>query len=112
MPHHDSCGHEAHDHDHDYAEDGPRDDLLSRIDMQNVVALNCDIPSHIKAENVGRQILKPWVDRMDEHGVSVAQSFSLVRFILMFFGASTSSQMRMTNCKSLPAFSIMKNKSL
>ncbi|KAJ6584559.1 PITH domain-containing protein [Mycena capillaripes] len=62
MPHqHDAhCGHEAteHDHDHDSTDLGPKDNLFSQIDRDNVVALNASGP--------GSTIIKPWYERLDE----------------------------------------------
>ncbi|KAF7357488.1 PITH domain-containing protein [Mycena sanguinolenta] len=62
MPHqHDAhCGHESteHDHDHDSTDLGPKDNLFSQIDRDNVVALNASGP--------GSAIIKPWHERLDE----------------------------------------------
>ncbi|KAJ7457595.1 PITH domain-containing protein [Mycena galericulata] len=64
MPHqHDAhCGHESTDHDHDHDHDttdlGPKDNLFSQIDRDNVVALN--------ASGEGSVIIKPWHERLDE----------------------------------------------
>ncbi|KAJ7729712.1 DUF1000-domain-containing protein [Mycena olivaceomarginata] len=54
------CGHESteHDHDHDSTDLGPKDNLFSRIDRDNVVALNALSP--------GPAIIKPWHERLDE----------------------------------------------
>ncbi|KAJ6511895.1 galactose-binding domain-like protein [Mycena vitilis] len=62
MPHqHDAhCGHESteHDHDHDSTDLGPKDNLFSQIDRDNVVALN--------ASGLGSTVIKPWNERLDE----------------------------------------------
>ncbi|KAJ7366440.1 DUF1000-domain-containing protein [Mycena albidolilacea] len=56
------CGHEStehdHDHDHDSTDLGPKDNLFSRIDRDNVVALNALSP--------GPAVIKPWHERLDE----------------------------------------------
>ncbi|KAJ3478527.1 hypothetical protein NLI96_g9689 [Meripilus lineatus] len=57
---HGGCHGESHDHDHDTPEDqGFRDNLYSRIDRQNVVALNVEHGS-------GPEVIKPWNERLDE----------------------------------------------
>ncbi|KAJ7920737.1 DUF1000-domain-containing protein [Mycena leptocephala] len=61
MPHqHDAhCGHESTEHDHDHSSGlGPKDNLFSQIDRDNVVALN--------ASGLGSTIIKPWHERLDE----------------------------------------------
>ncbi|KAK7047999.1 PITH domain-containing protein [Favolaschia claudopus] len=61
MPHqHDShCGHESTEHDHDHGDsEGPKDNLFSQIDIDNVVALN--------ATGRGSTVIKPWHQRLDE----------------------------------------------
>jgi hypothetical protein len=65
MPHqHDAhCGHESTEHDHDHSSGlGPKDNLFSQIDRDNVVALN--------ASGLGSTIIKPWHERLDEEKVS------------------------------------------
>ncbi|CCM04683.1 uncharacterized protein FIBRA_06869 [Fibroporia radiculosa] len=60
---HDSCGGGSHDHDHhhDIPEDqGYRDNLYTRIDRANVVALNVEAPGK------GPEVIKPWNERLDE----------------------------------------------
>lgn len=60
---HGGCHGESHDHDHDTPEDqGFRDNLYSRIDRQNVVALNVEHGS-------GPEVIKPWNERLDEQVV-------------------------------------------
>ena len=59
---------DAHDHDHDHGlpEDvGYRDNLFSRIDRANVVALNVEEPGK------GPEVVKPWDQRLDEDSVSL-----------------------------------------
>ena len=56
------CGAEC-GHDHDIPESqGHRDNLFSRIDRDNVVALNVE-------NGRGPEVLKPWHERMDENVV-------------------------------------------
>ena len=60
------CHDESHDHDHDHGlpEDiGYRDNLFSRIDRTNVVALNAEEPGK------GPEVIKPWDQRLDEETV-------------------------------------------
>ncbi|KAJ6541276.1 galactose-binding domain-like protein [Mycena sp. CBHHK59/15] len=54
------CGHESteHDHEHDSTDLGPKDNLFSQIDRDNVVALN--------ALGQGSTVIKPWHERLDE----------------------------------------------
>ncbi|KAI1784898.1 hypothetical protein LXA43DRAFT_1186179 [Ganoderma leucocontextum] len=57
------CHDESDDHDHDHGlpEDvGYRDNLFSRIDRANVVALNAEEPGK------GPEVIKPWDQRLDE----------------------------------------------
>ncbi|KAI0762042.1 hypothetical protein BC629DRAFT_984614 [Irpex lacteus] len=63
MPHDHShgCGGECHDHDHIPEAQGHRDNLYSRIDRDNIVALN--------AEGNPSAIIKPWHERLDEGAV-------------------------------------------
>ena len=64
MPHdhdHGHCGDECHDHDIPEAQ-GHRDNLYTRIDRDNVVALNA-------ANGNGPEVVKPWHDRLDEQVV-------------------------------------------
>lgn len=60
------CHDESHDgHDHGTPEEqGYRDNLFSRIDHQNVVALNAEDPGK------GPEVIKPWDERLDEQKVS------------------------------------------
>ncbi|EIN04936.1 DUF1000-domain-containing protein [Punctularia strigosozonata HHB-11173 SS5] len=59
---HSHCGDECNDHDHDHGQEslGAQDNLYSRVDHQNVVALNAT--NDVEA----RQIVKPWHERLDE----------------------------------------------
>jgi hypothetical protein len=79
MPHeHDeSCGHEAHDddHEHDNSNAGPSDNLFMRIDRSNVTALN--------SNGQGPEVIKPWHERLDETKVPLA--FPLCNFYLVWF---------------------------
>jgi len=52
------CGEDCHDHDHIPEAQGDRDNLYSRIDRDNIVALN--------AEGRPSSVIKPWHERMDE----------------------------------------------
>lgn len=64
--HGEGCGHEGHDHD--IPEDqGQRDNLFTRIDRDNVVALNVE-------DGSGPEVIKPWHQRMDEEVVSPSTS--------------------------------------
>ncbi|CAL1715723.1 unnamed protein product [Somion occarium] len=59
---HGGCHDESHDHDHDHGIPealGPRDNLYSRIDRPNVVALNVE-------SGHGPEVIKPWDQRLDE----------------------------------------------
>ncbi|KAH9925524.1 galactose-binding domain-like protein [Fomitopsis serialis] len=66
MPHdhdHGGCNDDSHhhDHQHDLPEGvGPRDNLYSRIDRDNVIALNVQAPAK------GPEVIKPWDQRLDE----------------------------------------------
>lgn len=67
---HGGCHDESHDHDHDHGIPealGPRDNLYSRIDRPNVVALNVE-------SGHGPEVIKPWDQRLDE---SVVLEYSL-----------------------------------
>lgn len=67
---HDESDH--HDHDHGLPEDvGYRDNLFSRIDRANVVALNVEEPGK------GPEVIKPWDQRLDEDSVSVTMIRSI-----------------------------------
>lgn len=63
MSHH-HCGDESHDHDHDHPPDisdiGPKDNLYSKIDLDNSVVLNATDDASI------RDVIKPWHERLDE----------------------------------------------
>ena len=66
MPHdhnHGHCGDECHDHDIPEAQ-GHRDNLYTRIDRDNIVALNVENGS-------GPEVVKPWDRRLDEEIVSL-----------------------------------------
>ncbi|KAH9838796.1 galactose-binding domain-like protein [Rhodofomes roseus] len=64
MPHthdHGNCNDEHHDHHHDIPEGtGPRDNLYSHIDRDNVIVLNAQAPAN------GPEVIKPWDQRLDE----------------------------------------------
>ena len=63
------CHDESHDHDHEHGlpEDvGHRDNLFSRIDRDNVVALNAEEPGK------GPEVIKPWDQRLDETTVTIS----------------------------------------
>ena len=60
--------HGDHDHDHDHAHDhpdsgGPSDNVFGHIDRDNVIALN--------SIGEGKQVIKPWDERLDERVVSI-----------------------------------------
>nr|BAF49174.1 hypothetical protein [Fomitopsis palustris] len=60
---HGDCNDESHHHDHhhDLPEGvGPRDNLFTRIDRDNVIALNAQDPGK------GPEVIKPWDQRLDE----------------------------------------------
>jgi ABC-type Zn2+ transport system substrate-binding protein/surface adhesin len=74
-PNHDhghDCGDHAHDHDHDHTHDtsGPSDNVFVHIDRDNVVALN--------STSDGKQVIKPWNERLDEQVVSILRSYDYV----------------------------------
>ncbi|KAI0084106.1 galactose-binding domain-like protein [Irpex rosettiformis] len=52
------CGSECNDHDHIPEAQGHRDNLYTRIDRDNIVALN--------AEGRASSVIKPWNERMGE----------------------------------------------
>lgn len=67
MPHdhsHSHCGDDGHYHDIPEAQ-GHRDNLYTRIDRDNVIALNA-------ANGNGPEVVKPWHERMDERVVRIA----------------------------------------
>ncbi len=70
---HGGCSDECHDHDIPESE-GPRDNLYTRIDRDNTVAMNAENGS-------GPEIIKPWHERMNEDivsiGICVAASHSV-----------------------------------
>lgn len=92
---HGHCNDESHDHDHDTPEDqGFRDNLFSRIDRQNVVALNVD-------NGRGPEVIKPWSERLDEQIVSSTFHLRFTGMNKSFFFAgfnSISNLMRMIKC--------------
>lgn len=59
-----SHSHDDHDHDHSHSSEatGPQDNLYIHIDRSNVVALN--------ATGEGKEVIKPWHERLDEEVVS------------------------------------------
>ena len=57
-----SCGDHTHDHDHEDI-GGPSDNVFTHIDRDNVIALN--------STGEGKQIIKPWNERLDEQVVSI-----------------------------------------
>jgi hypothetical protein len=66
MSHNHHHGDHAHgdDHDHDHADTGKHsDNLFVHIDRDNVVALN--------SIGEGKQVIKPWDERLDERVVSI-----------------------------------------
>lgn len=73
MPHdhsHGGCGEEGHDHDIPEAQ-GHRDNLYTRIDRDNIVALNVQ-------NGHGPEVVKPWHERMDEGVVSLVTWHALL----------------------------------
>ena len=62
---HDHGDHEhGHDHAHDHpATGGPSDNVFGHIDRDNVIALN--------SIGEGKQVIKPWDERLDERVVSI-----------------------------------------
>ena len=79
---HDGCHNESHDHDHDHSipeSQGYRDNLFSRVDRQNVVALNAEDPGQ------GPEVIKAWDERLDEENVRIhtyCYTLSTLRLIL------------------------------
>jgi len=57
-----NCGDHAHDHDHTDT-GGPSDNVFTHIDRDNVIALN--------SIGEGKQVIKPWNERLDEQVVSI-----------------------------------------
>jgi hypothetical protein len=59
-----NCGDHAHSHDHGHADtSGPSDNVFVHIDRDNVIALN--------STGEGKQVIKPWNERLDEQVVSI-----------------------------------------
>jgi hypothetical protein len=61
-----NCGDHAHGHDHTQGHadsGGPSDNVFVHIDRDNVVALN--------SISEGKQVIKPWNERLDEQVVSI-----------------------------------------
>jgi hypothetical protein len=61
-----NCGDHAHGHDHTHGHadiSGPSDNLFMHIDRDNVIALN--------STGEGKQVIKPWNERLDEQEVSI-----------------------------------------
>ena len=61
-----NCGDHAHGHDHTQGhtdDGGPSDNVFVHIDRDNVVALN--------SISEGKQVIKPWNERLDEQVVSI-----------------------------------------
>ncbi len=66
MSHNHDHGDHAHGDDHAHAQTdagGPSDNLFVHIDRDNVIALN--------SIGEGKQIIKPWDERLDERVVSI-----------------------------------------
>ena len=89
-----NCGDHAHDHDHTDI-GGPSDNVFMHIDRDNVIALN--------SIGEGKQVIKPWNERLDEQVVSIcplekkiehAVTSTLTRY-------SISSRMQTISCRSL-----------
>jgi hypothetical protein len=54
----------GHDHAHDHPDTGgPSDNVFIHIDRDNVIALN--------SIGEGKQVIKPWDERLDEQVVSI-----------------------------------------
>ena len=70
------CSSEGQDH-HDVPEaEGHRDNLYTRVDRDNVVALN--------VENAkGSVVIKPWHDRMDEEVVRISHGTNKYKSLFM-----------------------------
>ena len=69
--HHDhgNCDDESHHHDHQHHLPegvGPRDNLYTRIDRDNVIAFNAQDPGK------GPEVIKPWDSRLDEAKVCLS----------------------------------------
>lgn len=65
------CHGDANDHDHDSGSDlGPRDNLYSQVDLDNVVALNSAASGPDNGR--GSVVIKQWDQRLDETKVGVA----------------------------------------
>ena len=66
MSHNHNHGDHAHDHDHDHAHPDtgePSDNVFIHIDRDNVIVLN--------SIGEGKQVIKPWDERLDERVVSI-----------------------------------------
>lgn len=57
-----NCGDHTHGHDHEDI-GGSSDNVFTHIDRDNVIALN--------STGEGKQIIKPWNERLDEQVVSI-----------------------------------------
>ena len=91
-----NCGDHAHDHDHTDI-GGPSDNVFMHIDRDNVIALN--------SVGEGKQVIKPWNERLDEQVVSICPSEGkkknhehAVTSTLTHY--SILSRMQTTNCRS------------
>ena len=74
MSHNHDHGDHAHDHDHDHAHPdtgGPSDNVFIHIDRDNVIALN--------SIGEGKQVIKPWDERLDERVVSICAELDDIR---------------------------------
>jgi hypothetical protein len=95
--HHDhNCGDHAHGHDHTDI-GGPSDNMFMHIDRDNVIALN--------SIGEGKQVIKPWNERLDEQVVSICQSEMKKRdnehaITLTLTRYSISSRMQTSSCGS------------
>jgi hypothetical protein len=66
MSHNHDHGDHAHGHDHEHTHSdtgGHSDNVFMHIDRDNVVALN--------SIGEGKQVIKPWNERLDEQVVSI-----------------------------------------
>jgi len=96
MPHdHDhTCGHEAHEHDHDHeapsGQLGFQDNLYTRIDRSNVIALN--------ANGQGSDVIKPWNERLDESKVCRPNEWTTFSEPIKFLESDADDQMFVSCC--------------
>lgn len=92
---HGSCNDHSDQHDHQHGPPeavGPRDNLFTRIDRDNVMALNAQDPAK------GPEVIKPWDQRLDEDKVRLCSYLPVRPQRRTPLVQSTSNRTRMINC--------------